>query len=167
MRAIGLVHIDSELEASLAGDPGDFEQRYRARLGATGELAREVVRQSFARFPLADSDPVWSGFLAVDACTEEIVGSCAFKGPPAPDGSVEIAYFTFPPFERQGFGTAMAAKLVEIALSSGRVECVLAHTLPERNACTRILEKLGFRCGGEVIDPEDGLVWRWELLVGR
>jgi hypothetical protein len=27
----------------------------------------------------------------------------------------------------------------------------------------RVLEKLGFTCVGEVVDPEDGLVWRWDL----
>ncbi|MGH7631966.1 MAG: hypothetical protein ACREOF_21740 [Gemmatimonadales bacterium] len=31
-----------------------------------------------------------------------------------------------------------------------------------RNASARVLEKLGFRRLGEVIDPEDGPVWRWE-----
>jgi hypothetical protein len=27
----------------------------------------------------------------------------------------------------------------------------------------RVLGKLGFTCVGEVVDPEDGLVLRWEL----
>jgi RimJ/RimL family protein N-acetyltransferase len=30
------------------------------------------------------------------------------------------------------------------------------------NASARVLAKCGFRRVGEVIDPEDGLVWRWE-----
>ena len=32
----------------------------------------------------------------------------------------------------------------------------------EANASTRVLTKCGFRHVGEVMDPEDGLVWRWE-----
>ena len=37
-----------------------------------------------------------------------------------------------------------------------------AHTLPTPNASTRVLAKCCFQYIGEVIDPEDGLVWRWE-----
>jgi hypothetical protein len=31
-----------------------------------------------------------------------------------------------------------------------------------RNASTRILERIGMTLIGEVVDPDDGLVWRWE-----
>lgn len=41
-----------------------------------------------------------------------------------------------------------------------------AHTLPERNASTRVLEKCGFTLVGEVVDPDDGVVWRWERPGG-
>jgi hypothetical protein len=42
------------------------------------------------------------------------------------------------------------------------VRTVIAHTLPEENASTRALRGNGFAHAGEVIDPEDGRVWRWE-----
>ena len=86
-----------------------------------------------------------------------MVGTCAYKGGPNADGSVEVAYHTFPPFEGRGYATGMATKLVALA----GLRRVLAHTLPERNASCRVLEKAGFVWAGEVIDPEDGLVWRW------
>lgn len=38
---------------------------------------------------------------------------------------------------------------------------VVAHTLPIENASSRVLRHCGFERIGEVIDPEDGLVWRW------
>ncbi len=38
-----------------------------------------------------------------------------------------------------------------------------AQTLPEKNASTRILEKLGFSFMGPVQHPEDGEVWEWRL----
>jgi [ribosomal protein S5]-alanine N-acetyltransferase len=38
--------------------------------------------------------------------------------------------------------------------------------LPERNPSVRILERLGFAHLGQVVDPEDGLVWRWERVPG-
>lgn len=51
-----------------------------------------------------------------------------------------------------------------VALGSSQTRVVRAHALPEPNASTRVLTKCGFRFLGEVIDPEDGLVWRWEKV---
>jgi RimJ/RimL family protein N-acetyltransferase len=42
------------------------------------------------------------------------------------------------------------------------VRTIQAHTLPEQNASTRVLEKCGFTFTGEIIHPADGPVWRWE-----
>lgn len=42
------------------------------------------------------------------------------------------------------------------------VRLVCAHTLPEENASTKLLTKCGFHKVGEVVGPDDGLVWRWE-----
>ena len=67
----------------------------------------------------------------------------------------------------EGYATEAAEALVIFAFSSDQVRVVRAHTLPEANASTRVLTKCGFRFIGEVIDPEDGLVWRWEESEGR
>src|SRR5438046_10487620 len=83
---------------------------------------------------------------------------------PTADGMVEIAYGVNPEKQGKGYATEAAEALVAFALSSGRVRVVRAHTLPEPNASTRVLAKCGFRHIGEVVDPEDGLVWRWEKL---
>jgi hypothetical protein len=40
---------------------------------------------------------------------------------------------------------------------------VFAQTLPEENASTAILKKLGFTLVGSVQHPDDGTVWEWEL----
>jgi len=52
--------------------------------------------------------------------------------------------------------------LVSYAFSNSKVRVVRAHTLAEANASTRVLAKCGFQRIGEVVDPDDGLVWRWE-----
>jgi RimJ/RimL family protein N-acetyltransferase len=75
---------------------------------------------------------------------------------------VEIAYGVAPGYQGRGYATEAAEALVAYALGSGRVRTVRAHTLPKANPSTRVLEKCGFKCLGEVIDPEDGAVWRWE-----
>jgi RimJ/RimL family protein N-acetyltransferase len=73
---------------------------------------------------------------------------------------VEIAYFTFPHREGRGIATAMVRELTERALQY--VSLVIAHTLPLENASCKILRRCGFERAGEMIDPEDGLVWRWQ-----
>jgi len=107
-------------------------------------------------------DPWIHGFLLVHRTSESVIGRCGFKGPPGPDGVVEIAYGVAPEHQGKGYATEAAEALVAYAFSSGLVRVVRAHTLPEPNASTRVLTKSGFRRVGEVVDPEDGLVWRWE-----
>jgi RimJ/RimL family protein N-acetyltransferase len=73
---------------------------------------------------------------------------------------VEIGYLTFIPFEREGVASQVVEQLCGIAGGEGAT-VVLAHTLPEENASNRALKSNGFRFDGEVIDPEDGAIWRW------
>lgn len=98
----------------------------------------------------------------VHRITGALVGTCGFKGPPEAEGIVEIAYGVAPDHQGKGYATEAAEALVGYAFSSGRVRVVRAHTFSEANASTRVLTKRGFQLVGEVIDPEDGLVWRWE-----
>jgi len=110
-----------------------------------------------------DADAVWTlGFTLVHRVTEAVVGQCAFKGPPSADKTVEIAYMVAPEHQGKGYATEAANALVAFAFSTGQVRVIRAHTLREQNASTRVLGKCGFRHVGDVIDPEDGLVWRWE-----
>lgn len=160
MAEVRLIGIDQALAQVLAEGGAAFAAHYAARLGENGALVRDVVRQTLAMLAAAPREAPWGGYLAVDKDGGQVVGTCAFKTGPR-DGRVEMAYFTFPPFEGQGFATAMARELLAIAAAAPDVQAVVAHTLPERNASTRVLEKLGLRCAGEVIDPEDGRVWRW------
>jgi ribosomal-protein-alanine N-acetyltransferase len=108
------------------------------------------------------ADPWIHGFSLVHRQTGSAVGMCAFKSAPAADGTVEIAYGIDPDHRGKGYATEAAAALAAFAFDSGLVQVVVAHTLPEPNASTRVLTKCGFSFVGEVVDPEDGLVWRWE-----
>jgi RimJ/RimL family protein N-acetyltransferase len=108
------------------------------------------------------SDPWIHGFMLVHRDTGSAVGRCGFKGPSDGEGMVEIAYGVDREHEGRGYATEAAAALLSYAFGQEQVRLVRAHTLPESNASTRVLTKCGFRRVGEVIDPEDGLVWRWE-----
>ena len=117
------------------------------------------------------ADPWVHGFVARHRTTGAVVGQGGFKGAPH-DGAVEIAYGTEPEHRGRGYATEIAAALIGYAFTSADVEAscptvsagfvVLAHTLPDSLASQRVLTKCGFRHVGEVIDPEDGLVWRFE-----
>jgi RimJ/RimL family protein N-acetyltransferase len=110
------------------------------------------------------ADPWTHGFAVVQRASGTVVGMCAYKGPPGKDGAVEIAYGINPEYQGRGYATEVARALVVFAFDSGQVRLVCAHTRPEGNASTHVLTKCGFEFIGEVMDPEDGLVWRWELL---
>lgn len=111
------------------------------------------------------ADPWIHGFSMVHRESETVVGACGFKAPPSADGFVEIAYGVAREYQGKGYATEAAQALTNYAFASGKVRVVLAHTRPEPNASTRVLTKCGFRRIGEVIDPEDGLVWRWEKYI--
>lgn len=84
-----------------------------------------------------------------------------YDGPDA-DGLVEIAYGIDEAFQGHGYATEAAAALVDFAFADPRVRVVCAHTLCQAAASPRVLEKCGFTHVGEVVDPEDGPVWRFE-----
>jgi len=118
-----------------------------------------------ARMNAPDAD-VWTlGFTVEHRVMRKAVGQCGFKGPPNVEGTVEIAYMIETEHQGKGYATEAAAAMTAFAFDSGQVRVVCAHTLPETNASTRVLTKNGFHHVGEVIDPEDGPVWRWEKMA--
>jgi len=114
----------------------------------------------------AEMDPWVHGFRVVHRESGASVGACMFKGPPL-DGVVEIAYGIDEDQRGKGYASEAAAELVAYAFASGKVRLVRAHTLPDSGASQRILAKCGLRNVGEVIDPDDGLVWRFEKEIGE
>lgn len=124
----------------------------------------EVSPEWLARVKASTTaDPWLHGFAMVHRANGTIVGSCGYKGPPGPEAAVEIAYGVDPAYQGRGYATEAARALIAFAFGSGRVRLVRAHTRPGESASTRVLTKCRFECVGEVVDPEDGLVWRWEL----
>jgi RimJ/RimL family protein N-acetyltransferase len=127
-----------------------------------GDQRAQLSADWLARLRAATSTDPWiHGFSAVLRPGGEVIGTGGFKGPPA-SGTVEIAYGVIPDQQSKGYGTEIAAALVEYALRFADVDVVRAHTLPESAASQRILIKCGFQRIGEFMDPEDGLVWRFE-----
>jgi len=132
----------------------------------SAEQRSNVSADWLARVQSPSAD-VWTlGFDLVDRATEAVIGTCGFVGPPGLDETVEIAYGVEPAYEGKGYATEAAQALTAFAFASSRVRIVRAHTLPQRNASTHVLTKCGFHLVGEIVDPVDGLVWRWERAAG-
>ncbi len=143
---------------ALDTDPARFAETLAPAFGGDEGPAREILAQTVA---LLTSDPrpaPWGSYLA--RLDGQAIGICAFKSAPTRAGDVEIAYMTFPALEGRGHATEMVGILADIAEASGARP--IAHTLPEENASNKALRRNGFALAGEVQDPEDGLVWRWE-----
>ena len=135
-----------------------------ARIAAMPPADRaEVSPVWLAQLRAAPEPSVWThGVALVERTTGAPVGSCMFKGPPDGDGVVEIAYGLAPEYQGRGYAREAARAMSDYALGRGGVRCVRAHTRPDNAASAGVLRACGFTCLGEVIDPEDGLVLRWE-----
>lgn len=108
-------------------------------------------------------DPWQFGFAIVHRTDNVLIGTCGFPDPPDSDGVAEIAYGISPAYQGRGYATEAAKSLIDFATKDPRVRIIRAHTLAERNASTRVLEKCGLKKVGDAVDAENGLaVWRWE-----
>jgi [ribosomal protein S5]-alanine N-acetyltransferase len=143
-------------------DPAEFAAALAPGFGGDEGPAREILAETCALLTRDPRPAPWGSYVVhLDG---RPIGIAAFKSAPAPDGEVEIAYMTFPAYEGRGHATATIAALVRIAEAAGAAP--IAHTLPEENASNKALRRNGFAYAGELDDPEDGLVWRWEKPRG-
>jgi RimJ/RimL family protein N-acetyltransferase len=146
--------IAAEGSASLAASCSNFD--------AVAAHLDGAVDAHIALYERTGASAPWIAYLARLQGTREFVGICSFKDN-CRGGRVEIAYHTFPQYERRGFGKAMAAQLVDLALRHPDVTEVIAETLPEENSSTHILRGLGFHYASSATDPDEGEVWQWVL----
>jgi [ribosomal protein S5]-alanine N-acetyltransferase len=73
----------------------------------------------------------------------------AVGGFPKPDGDVEIGYSTLPEFQRRGYATAFATKLVDWLLTLEGVESVSAQTFSRLPESIKVMERCGMRFVGD------------------
>lgn len=125
------------------------------------ETISTVLMEAIEATLAMGNEQPWSGYLGVTK-SGTVVGICAFKGPPNEHREVELAWYTFPPYERRGYGTQMAAALIQFAEGrQGEVARVVVHTEPQIGPSSKICEKVGLGYQGEIEVPGDGRVWLW------
>jgi ribosomal-protein-alanine N-acetyltransferase len=101
----------------------------------------------------------WGTRFFVAGEPPELVGWGGFKGPPR-DGVVELGYEIAESRRDRGLATAATRAMVAEAFADEEVTLVIAHTLPERNASNRVLQKAGFVYDGEAREGGE-VVWRF------
>jgi RimJ/RimL family protein N-acetyltransferase len=122
------------------------------------EAATAVIASTVQMYARGGYVEPWVGYLAIEE--GRCVGSCGFTSPPR-GNVVEIAYFTYPDFEKRGIAMGMAQRLVSMAQACDPKVRIVAYTLTEENASNHILKKVGFAFSGTVDHPEDGKIWEW------
>jgi len=165
-----LPHAPAHLRALITGADA-YERSFGHRAGPGLRdfiVSKEVSPEYLAKLGDSTAPDHWAhGFAVVHRVDRSVIGMAGFKSPPGTDGVVEIAYGIVPDYQGKGYATEAARALVAFAFNDSRVRLVIAHTLPEHNASTTVLTKCGFERTGEIVDPHDGLVWRWEKLPER
>jgi len=144
-------------------NPGALEEHIGARIAGGWEDFASAMKVSRDKLRANSALSGWWTHLVLWGAPPMVVGVCGYTGPPTVDGVVEIAYAIAPSYQGQGLATRAAAELIRRAFADRRVRLVCAHTLPERNASARVLEKLGMSLAGVADDADAGVVWRWEL----
>lgn len=127
---------------------------------ATFREALQPVRDALDTKP---ADFAWGPRFFVTAEPVELIGWGGFKGAPR-DGIVELGYEIAASHWGRGYATAVTRVMVAEAFDAADVTSVIAHTLPEKNASNRVLEKVGFVFDRSVQD-DDETVWRFTLAV--
>ena len=159
--AVDLIALSPDHASDVAaGDRGLYGGA--ANAAKVEPLVRNIAAAQAHLYDRTGATAPWIGYLARDPASNMLVGTCSFVGPPK-DGEVEIAYFTFPGAEGRGWAQGMAAALTAMAFDAPEIDRVIAHTLQQEGASTRILRGLGYELVGDVIDPDEGPVWRWAL----
>jgi RimJ/RimL family protein N-acetyltransferase len=89
-----------------------------------------------------------------------LIGSAGYKGPPSPDGTVEVGYGIVRDHQRRGYASEALRGLLGHAFAVPAVQRVIAETLPELTPSIGVLHKCGFQLRGE--GSELGVI-RFEL----
>lgn len=98
-----------------------------------------------------------------------LIGSAGYKGPPSPDGTVEVGYGIVREHQRQGYAFEAVRGLLAHAFAFPAVQRVIAETLPELTPSIGVLRKSDFRLIGGGSEP--GVIrfelTRDEYLMGK
>jgi len=122
-----------------------------------------ALQYALDRLTESNDEKNWWTYFPILKNENKLIGSGGYKGKPNEQATVEIGYEIATDYRNQGLATEMAMALVTNAFKNLHVNTIIAHTLGEENASTKVLQKSGFKKVQEIYDPTDGVIWKWEL----
>lgn len=122
-----------------------------------------ALQYSLDKLSESEEEINWWTYLPIHKQDNKLIGSGGYKGKPTDEGIVELGYEIAPDYRNKGLATEFAKGLIENALKDENVKSIVAHTLGHENASTKVLQKCGFVKVEEINDPDEGLIWKWEL----
>ena len=127
------------------------------------EFGRQAFEYGLSKIIESPDSVAWWTYFPILKESNTLIGSCGFKGLPNEQGEVEIGYEVAKVYRNKGFATEIARQLIDKAFLDKNVKSIIAHTLAMENPSVSVLRKCQFKLIEEIIDPEDGLIWRWIL----
>lgn len=159
-----LIPCDSEiLKSAIQGNETLAKKLNVAIQDDWTEFGIGALQYSLDRLLESENEKNWWTYFPIHKKDNELIGSGGYKGKPTTDGTVELGYEIAPTYRNRGLATEMTKGLIENAFNDKRVKSIVAHTLGHENSSTKVLQKCGFKKVQEINDPDDGLIWRWEL----
>lgn len=153
----------NNLKAAIAGNDHLAEALSVTVQDHWTEFGLAALQFTLDRLSEGENEQGWWAYFIILKEENKLIGSGGYKGQPTPDGMVEIGYEIAPEYRNRGLATEMAKGLIENALKDKRVSHIIAHTLGTENPSTKVLLKCGFVKTEEFNDPDEGLIWKWEL----
>ncbi len=152
-----IIHLESLIAGQLAfeGLYGSVADGYLEFPGAL-EAALEHLKSG-------EHQPAWASHLFIYPEDDRLVGFGGYHSAPNADGVVEFGYGIAPAYRGKGFATEAAQALIDQAFADAAVKIVIAHTLARSSPSARVLIKSGLLPVTEIIDPDEGPIWRWEI----
>ena len=120
--------------------------------------AKPGFRDAIAAHP--DAYGWWGGFHIILTSPERLdgdepilIGGIGVKGPPGPDGAVEMGYSIVPAFHRRGYATEAARALVAWCFFHAEVDEVAAEAFPQNVASLAVMRRCGMVPCGPGLEP--------------
>ena len=127
------------------------------------EFGVGALQYSLDRLIESKEEKNWWTYFPIHKQDKTLIGSGGYKGKPTKDGIVELGYEIAHAYRNCGLATEMTKGLIENAFRHRIVNSIIAHTLGQDNASTKVLQKCGFNKVEEINDPDEGLIWKWKL----
>ncbi len=127
------------------------------------EFGVGALEYSLGKLKGNENESGWWTYFPIHREDNMLIGSGGYQGKPTAEGTVEIGYEITPDYRNRGLASEMTMGLVENAFKDNRVKSIIAHTLGQENPSTKVLTKCGFVKIDEMNDPDEGIIWKWEL----